>query len=141
LKTPADIWLNYCLLERPKNLEQETSRCLMVIEWQCVLPSSFQDSKQTDIELLEDVRRMRCQGYDSDLGIPQKTENLFAGVARAVIYQSDGIFVGKFLKTSQPIEIGQKHRADILKDNFSVDGSLCTRFQNEGCVETSTMFV
>jgi hypothetical protein len=58
---------------------------------------------------------MRCPSYDSDLGIPQKTENLFADVARAVIHQSNGIFVGKFLKTWQLVEIGQEHRANILK--------------------------
>jgi hypothetical protein len=87
LKTAPDIWLNHCLLERPINLQQETDRRSVVTEWQCVLPSSFYDAKQTGIELLEDLCRMKCPSYDPDSGIPQKTANLFADVRWGVMHQ------------------------------------------------------
>jgi hypothetical protein len=58
VQTVSDIWLNYCLLESPINRQQETGYASIVLEWQCVLPSLFQDSKQTDIEFLEDLGRL-----------------------------------------------------------------------------------
>jgi hypothetical protein len=39
------------------------------------------------------------------------------------------------------VEIGQEQCADILKENFGIYGRLCTRFQNEVCAETYTMFL
>jgi hypothetical protein len=60
-------------------------------------------------------------------------------VARAGIHQKDGIIVGKFLKTSQLVEIGQEHRADRPKEDFGIDLRLSIRFQNEVCVEMHTM--
>jgi hypothetical protein len=104
-----------------------------------ILPSSFQDSKQTDIELREEVRRMRCPSCDADSDIPQKTENLFADVARAVFHQSDGIVVGKFLRTSQLVQIRKEHRVDMVEENIGIDGRLSMRFQNKVCAETHTL--
>jgi hypothetical protein len=124
LEKRPGIWLNHCLLERPINLQQEIGRRFIVIEWQRLLSLSFQDSRQTNIELLEDVCHMRSQSSDPDSSIPQNTENLFAG---------------KVLKSSQLTEIETEHDADIHKKHFGIDVWLCMHFQKEICAETYTM--
>jgi hypothetical protein len=78
----------------------------------------FHDSKQRDIELLEDLSRMRGSSCDEDPGIPEKIDHLLSDMARAVIHQSEGIFTSKLIETSRIAENGKEHDADILTQNF-----------------------
>jgi hypothetical protein len=87
---------------------------------------SLGNSKQRDIELLEGLSRMKCLSSGAAPGVLEKTDNSLTNMGRATVHQYDGIFDGKFLETTQLVEIGQEHRLDVLSNNLRVDGQFCT---------------
>jgi hypothetical protein len=79
---------------------------------------SLHDSKQRDIELLEDLSPMRGLSCDEDPGISEKIDHFLSDMARAVIHQSEAIVISKLIETSRIAKNGKEHDADILTENF-----------------------
>jgi hypothetical protein len=64
---------------------------------------------------------MSGPGYDSGLGVSKKSESFIRDMARAIVHQKHGIFIGKFLESSQVVWIGKGHGANIVEETFGVD--------------------
>jgi hypothetical protein len=72
----------------------------------------------SELQKVKDLSYMRGPGYDSDLGVSKTFENFIRDMVGAIVHQKYLIFIGKFLESSQFVEIGKDHGANITEEKF-----------------------
>jgi hypothetical protein len=102
---------------------------------------SIHDSKQRNIESLEDSNRIKRSSCDVDPDISKMTDNLLTNMDRAIVHQRDGIFVSKLIGTSQIAKIGKMNHVDILTPNFPFANGFARAFYMKSAQEPSSRFV
>jgi hypothetical protein len=70
-----------------RDLLDETGAPGVISEWQLILSASFEDSKQAEIESLEDLGCMGCESNDSYTSLREKINHDRSEVKWTIIHQ------------------------------------------------------
>jgi hypothetical protein len=139
MKRSQDIALHYCLLEVVIYLHYELDSRMMVLEWQFVPRTPFENTKQCHIKDLKDLSDLWCKSYDTHSCIREKTDHMIGDVSRALKHYQDWVFLRKSGQTSTPCKIREEYYVDVVAKDLGVYTRPVMRFHSQMSSEMMTL--